>query len=39
MQQRIKILSHILYETQHVLGRHTVHHQEPKTALAASGFA
>jgi hypothetical protein len=28
-----------LYEAQHVFGRHTAHHQEPKTALAASGFA
>jgi hypothetical protein len=26
-----------LYETQHVSGD-TAHHQEPKTALAASGF-
>jgi hypothetical protein len=28
-----------LYEAQHVLGQHTTHHQEPKTALAASGFS
>jgi hypothetical protein len=27
-----------LYEAQHVLGD-TAHHQEPKTALAASGFS
>jgi hypothetical protein len=27
-----------LYEAQHVFGRHTAYHQEPKTALAASGF-
>jgi hypothetical protein len=26
-----------LHEAQHVL-RHTTHYQEPKTALAASGF-
>jgi hypothetical protein len=26
-----------LYEAQHVMGD-TTHHQEPKTALAASGF-
>jgi hypothetical protein len=28
-----------LYEAQHVSGVHTTHHQEPKTALAASGFS
>ena len=27
-----------LYEAQHVMGD-TAHHQEPKTVLAASGFA
>jgi len=27
-----------LYEAQACFGRHTTHHQEPKTALAASGF-
>jgi len=28
-----------LCEVQHVSGRHTAHHQEPETALRASGFA
>ena len=28
-----------LYEAQKCFGRHTAHHQEPKTALAASGFS
>jgi hypothetical protein len=38
MQQRIKIfVIPYLYEAQHVSGN-TTHHQEPKTALAASGF-
>ena len=38
MQQFIKIFISYLYEVQHVSGN-TAHHQEPKTALAASGFA
>ena len=39
MQQCIKIsLFFILNEAQHVSGD-TAHHQEPKTAQAASGFA
>jgi len=39
MQQCIKILlSLTLNEAQHVSGD-TAHHQEPKTAQAASGFA
>jgi hypothetical protein len=38
MQQHIKIfIIPYLYEAQHVLGD-SAHHQEPKTALAASGF-
>jgi hypothetical protein len=38
--QHIKIsLFPVLNEVQHVFGRHTAHHQEPKTAQAASGFA
>jgi len=28
-----------LNKAQHIFGRHTAHHQEPKTAKAASGFA
>jgi len=28
-----------LYKAQTCFGRHTAHHQEPKTALAASGFS
>jgi hypothetical protein len=28
-----------LYEAQHVSGKHTAHHQEPNTALTASGFS
>jgi len=40
MQQCIKILLFlILNEAQHVSGRHIAHHQEPKTAQAASRFA
>ena len=40
MQQCIKILLFlILNEAQTGFGRHTAHHQEPKTAQAASGFA
>jgi hypothetical protein len=40
MQQCIKILLlfHIIWSSL-CFGRHTAHHQEPKTALAASGFA
>jgi hypothetical protein len=38
MQQCINIFIPYLYEAQHVLGD-TAHHQEPKTAQAASGFA
>ena len=33
-----KFIIPYLYEAQHVSGN-TAHHQEPKTALAASGFA
>ena len=40
MQQCIKVLLFlILNEAQHVSWGHTAHHQEPKTAQAASGFA
>jgi hypothetical protein len=28
-----------LYEAQHVFGQHTAHHQEPKTAPAASDLS
>ena len=39
MQQFINILLFlILNEDQTCFGRHTAHHQEPKTAQAASGF-
>ena len=34
-----KFIIPYLYEAQHVSGRHTARHQEPKIALAASGFA
>jgi hypothetical protein len=41
IQQDAKMYQHFvipyLYEAQHVSGD-TAHHQEPKTALAASGF-
>jgi hypothetical protein len=39
MQQYIKIYYSILIWSSTCFGRHTAHHQEPKTALAASGFA
>jgi len=39
MQQCIKILFHIYMKLTTRFGRHTAHHQEPKTAQAASGFA
>jgi len=40
MQQCIKIfIVSYLYEAQHVLGDKTAHHQESKTAQAASGFS
>ena len=40
MQQCIKfLLVHIYMKLNMFFGRHTVHHQEPKTALAASGFS
>jgi len=38
MQQCIKIYF-IFIRSSTCFGRHTAHHQEPKTALAASGFA
>jgi hypothetical protein len=38
MQQYIRILFHI-YMKLNVFGQYTTHHQEPKTALAASGSA
>jgi len=37
MQQCIKMLFHILWNST-CFGRHAARHQEPKTALAASGF-
>jgi len=40
MQKCIKILLfHIYMKLNMFFGRHTVHHQEPKTALAGSGFS
>jgi hypothetical protein len=39
MQQCIKIYYSIFIWSSTCFGRHTAHHQEPKTALAASGFA
>jgi hypothetical protein len=39
MQQRIKIYYSTFIRSSTCLGRHTAHHQEPETALAASGFA
>jgi hypothetical protein len=39
MQQCIKIYYSIFIWSSTCLGLHTAHHQEPKTALAASGFA
>jgi len=38
MQQCIRILLFHIYSSTR-FGRHTAHHQEPKTALAASGFS
>ena len=38
MQQYIKILLFHIYMKITCLGQHTAHYQEPKTALAASGF-
>jgi len=39
MQHFIKIYYSILTWSSTCFGRHTAHHQESKTALAASGFA
>jgi hypothetical protein len=39
MQRCIKTYYSILIWSSTCFGRHTAHHQEPKTALAASGFA
>jgi len=39
MQQCIRIYYSIFIWSSLCFGRHTAHHQEPKTALAASGFA
>jgi len=39
MQHCIKIYYSIFIRSSTCFGRHTAHHQEPKTALAASGFA
>ena len=39
MQQCIKILLFYIYMKLNIFGLHTVHHQEPKTALAATGFS
>jgi hypothetical protein len=38
MQQCIKIYYSILIWNSACFGRHTAHHQEPETALAASGL-
>ena len=39
MQQYIKFYYSIIIWSSTCFGRHTTHHQEPKTALAASGFS
>jgi hypothetical protein len=39
MQQCIKIYYSIFILSSTSFGRHTAHHQEPKTVVAASGFA
>jgi len=39
MQQCIKIVLFHTYMKINMFGLHTVHHQEPKTALTASGFS
>ena len=39
IQQCIKIYYSIFIQSSTCFGRHTAHHQEPKTSLAASGFA
>jgi hypothetical protein len=39
MQQCIKIYYFIFIRSSTCFGRHTARHLEPKTALAASGFA
>ena len=39
MEECIKIYYSIFIWSSTCFGRHTAHHQEPKTALAASGFA
>jgi len=39
MQQLIKIYYSIFIWSSTCFGRHTAHHQEPKTALVASGYA
>jgi hypothetical protein len=39
IQHYIKIYYSIFIWSSTCFGRHTAHHQEPKTALAASGFA
>jgi len=39
MQEFIKIYYSIFIWSSTCFGRHTAYHQEPKTALAVSGFA
>jgi len=39
MQQYIKTYYSLFTWISTCFGRHTAHHQQPKTALAASGFA
>jgi hypothetical protein len=39
MQQCIRILLFHIYVKPNMFGRHTTHHQEPKTTLAASSFS
>jgi hypothetical protein len=39
MQQCIKLFLFHIYTSSTCFGRHTAHHQEPKTALTASGFS
>jgi len=39
MQQCINIYYSVCIWSSVCFGRHTAHHQEPKTAMAASGFS
>jgi len=39
MQKCIKILLFLIYMKLNMFRRHITHHQEPKTAMAVSGFS